>query len=404
VIHEFLSNPAFGKTRKKRAKLLFQGGVRVHTTLEPSLQRRAEAVLEQRMSGPGMPQSALVAIDPNTGEIRTMAVGNAPWGERHQYNLAVDPGGGRTAGSAFKAFTVVAALEAGVSPNKVYDGSSPKTIPGCGGGENWTLQNAEPGSGRYPLWNATAHSVNTVFAQVIDEVGPEHVADVAERMGITNHMVPVCPLTLGTSPVSPLQMTSGYATLANRGVRCRPTAITKVVDTDGRVIFHAEPHCERVVEASIADEATAMLQKVIESGTGTAANIGRPAAGKTGTGQNYQDAWFLGYTPQLATGVWVGYARGEIPMPSVPGYGRGYGGVLAAPIWHDFMLYAMHDQPIMGFPPPPIPFQSYSPPAPSPSSGPDDPSTGSGQDEGGDGGGGPNGQGPGGEGPPGQDG
>jgi membrane peptidoglycan carboxypeptidase len=102
--------------------------------------------------------------------------------------------------------------------------------------------------------------------------------------------------------------------------------------------------------------------------------------------------------------VWVGYARGEIPMPSVPGYGRGYGGVLAAPIWHDFMLYAMHDQPIMGFPPPPIPFQSYSPPAPSPSPGPDDPSTGSGQDHGGDGGGGPNGQGPGGEGPPGQDG
>ena len=395
VIHEFLSNPAFGKTRNKRAKLLFQGGVRVHTTLDPDLQRRAEVVLESRMSGRGMPQSALVAIEPDTGEIRTMAIGNAPWGERHQYNLAVNPGGGRTAGSAFKAFTVVAALEAGISPNKVYDGGSPKTIEGCGGGEDWKLQNAEPGGGRFPLWNATAHSVNTVFAQVIDEIGPYHVADVARRMGITNEMVPVCPLTLGTSPVSPLQMTAGYATLANRGVSCKPTAITKVVDTNGEVIFRAKPNCERVIAPWIADETTAMLERVITSGTGAAASIGRPAAGKTGTGQEYQDAWFMGYTPQLATGVWVGYARAEIPMPYVPGYGRGYGGVLAAPIWRDFMLFAMKGEPIIGFPPPPIPFHQYSPPSPSSRSD-------GGQGSGG-GGGGNNGHGPGGGGPPGQD-
>jgi penicillin-binding protein 1A len=356
VINQFLGNEALGDTERQRARLLFQGGVRVYTTLEPDLQRRAEATLEQRMSGPGIPQSALVAIDPGTGRIEAMAVGNQPYGPNNQYNLAVDPGGGRTAGSAFKAFTLVAALEAGISPNKVYNGDSPKTIHQCGGGEDWKLQNAEPGGGSFPLWLATADSVNTVFAQVIDEVGPDRVEQVAHEMGITNDLVPVCPLTLGTSPVSPLQMASGYATLANRGVRCDPVAITRVVDTRGETIFRARPACRRAIPTTIADQATAMLENVIRIGTGTAANIGRPAAGKTGTGQNYQDAWFVGYTPQLATAVWVGYARGEVPMPNVPGYGPGFGGTLAAPIWHDFMLFAMRNEPPLGFPPPPIPF------------------------------------------------
>jgi membrane peptidoglycan carboxypeptidase len=356
VINQFLSNEAFGRTVKQRARLLFQGGVRVYTSLEPDLQRRAEAILEQRMGGPGMPQSSLVSIDPTTGQIEAMAVGNQPFGPNNQYNLAVDPGGGRTAGSAFKIYTLVAALEEGISPNKVYNGDSPKTIPGCGGGEDWKLQNAEPGGGSFPLWLATADSVNTVFAQVINEVGPWKVAEVAHEMGITNELVPVCPLTLGTSPVSPLQMASGYATLANRGVHCEPVAITRVVDGNGATIFRAKPSCRRAIPASVADEATAMLENVIKLGTGTAANIGRPAAGKTGTGQDYQDAWFVGYTPQLTTAVWVGYARAEIPMPSVPGYGTGFGGTLAAPIWHDFMLFAMRNEPAIGFPPPPIPF------------------------------------------------
>ncbi len=356
VVNQFLQNPELGKTVRQRARLLFQGGVSVYTSLEPDLQRRAEAVLEQRMSGPGMPQSALVTIDPHTGRIEAMAVGNQPYGPRNQYNLAVDPGGGRTAGSAFKVFTLVAALEEGISPNKVYNGNSPKTIPNCGGGETWTLQNAEPGGGSFPLWLATADSVNTVFAQVIDEVGPQKVAEVAHRMGITNELTPVCPLTLGTSPVSPLQMASGYATLANHGVHCDPIAITRVVDRDGHTIFRAKPTCQRTIPASVADEATAMLENVIKMGTGTAANIGRPAAGKTGTGQDYQDAWFCGFVPQLTTCVWVGYARAEVPMPNVPGYGTGFGGTLAAPIWHDFMLYAMQGRRVMGFRPPPIPF------------------------------------------------
>jgi penicillin-binding protein 1A len=356
VIQSFLSNPALGSTVKRRAQLLFQGGVRVYTTLDPALQRDAQRVLLRRMTGPGLPQSSLVSISPSTGAIVSMAVGNAPFGRSDKYNLAVDPGGGRTAGSAFKGFTLATALESGISPNKVYNGDSPKTIQNCGGGQTWTLHNAEPGSGNYPLWLATADSVNTVFAQVINEVGPDAVARVAARMGITNPLDAVCPLTLGTSPVSPLQMTSGYATLADRGVHCQPYAISRVVSSDGQTIYSAKPECTRAIPASVADEETAILRGVIGLGTGTAANIGRPEAGKTGTGQNFYDAWFIGYVPQLATGVWVGQADAEIPMRAVPGYGEGFGGVLAAPIWHDYMLEATRNLPVRDFAPPPIRF------------------------------------------------
>jgi penicillin-binding protein 1A len=377
VVDSFLSNPAFGPTVKARIRALYQGGLKIYTTLEPSMQRQAEQTLLNRMTGPELPQSALVSIVPQTGAIRTMAVGNAPYGPS-QYNLAVDPGGGRTAGSAFKVFTLAAALEAGISPNAVYSGYSPRTIPDCGGGETWTVHNAEPfGGGSFPLWLATADSVNVVFAQVIDQIGPERVAEVAHKMGITTELTPVCPLTLGTSPVSPLDMTSGFATLANDGVHCQPYAIAEVVSSTGKIVYRQKPECSRAIPAWVAQQETHMLEGVVEFGTGTAANIGRPQAGKTGTGQDYQDAWFLGYVPQLATGVWVGYARAEIPMPYVSGYGTGFGGVLAAPIWHDFMLMATQGMPVESFVTPSVSYYTPAPPPLSPSPSPTPaPSTG----------------------------
>jgi len=370
VIDSFLSNPAFGTTVRDRIHALFQGGLRIYTTLSPNLQQQAVQVLKTRMGGSGMPQSALVSIVPSTGAVRAMAVGN--WGyQQHQYNLATDPGGGRTAGSAFKAFTLAAALENGISPNAVYNGDSPLTIPSCGGGQTWTVANAEPGSGSYPLWLATADSVNVVFAQVINQVGPGTVAKVAHRLGITSPLTPVCPLTLGTSPVSPLEMTSAYSTLANNGIHCDPNPIARVMSSTGTTVYRAEPECHRAMPTDVAVEETNMLEGVIRFGTGTAADIGRPAAGKTGTGQGYQDAWFVGYVPQLATGVWVGYAKGEIPMPFVPGYGPGFGGVLAAPIWHDFMTYATRRMPAMDFPAPTIGFFQPTPsPTPTPTASP----------------------------------
>jgi len=280
----------------------------------------------------------------------------------------------------------------------VYNGDSPKTIPDCGGGQTWTVHNAEPGSGDYPLWLATADSVNAVFAQVIDQVGPERVAKVAHRMGITSPLTAVCPLTLGTSPVSPLEMTSAYGTLANGGIHCQPYAIDHVLSPDGQILESTSPSCARAMPAGVAAEETTMLQNVIAFGTGTAANIGRPEAGKTGTGNDYEDAWFVGYVPQLVTGVWVGYAAGEIPMPDVPGYGPGFGGVLAAPIWHDVMAFALGGQPVLDFPPAPPTFGSVPaapppPPPPSPTPSPT-PSPGHGNGNGpGNGNGGGNGGG-----------
>jgi len=371
VIERFLADPAFGATVAERRRALFQGGLRIYTTLDPALQAESEAVMRARLGGRGMPQSALASIEPSTGAIRALASAN--WSFRtHRYDLATDPGGGRSAGSAFKAFTLAAALEAGISPDTVYNGDSPKTIPNCGGGETWTVHNAEPGSGDYPLWLATADSVNAVFAQVIDEVGPERVARVAHRMGITSPLTAVCPLTLGTSPVSPLEMTSAYATLADDGVLCQPYAIDHVVSPDGSTVERTTPSCERALPAAVAAEETAMLENVVRFGTGTAADIGRPQAGKTGTGNDYEDAWFVGYVPQLVTGVWVGYAAGEIPMPDVPGYGPGFGGVLAAPIWHDVMAFALREQPVLDFPPAPSTFGSIPawPPSPPPSPSP----------------------------------
>jgi penicillin-binding protein 1A len=361
VIAEFLSDPRFGATERARAHALFRGGLRIHTTLDPRLQAAAQRAIDIRMGGDGLPQSALVSVVPSTGAITAMALGRWPFAH-HRYDLAVDPGGGRTAGSSFKVFTLAAALEQGIPPSRVYDGSSPKTIPNCGGGETWTVHNAEPGSGSYPLWLATVDSVNAVFAQVIDEVGPDAVARIAHRMGVTGPLMPVCPLTLGTSPVSPLDMTSGVSTLANGGRHCDPYAIARVVYPNGKVLA-PRPECRRAVPAAVAAEETAILEDVIGFGTGWQANIGRPAAGKTGTGQDYQDAWFVGYVPQLATGVWVGYAGAETPMPAVPGYGRGFGGVLAAPIWHDYMLAATRGMPVRGFGPAPIPLAGPSPPS-----------------------------------------
>ncbi|MDP9297030.1 MAG: transglycosylase domain-containing protein [Actinomycetota bacterium] len=351
VINRFLADPTFGKTYHDRQHALFQGGLKIYTTLDPSFQTDAEQAIADKMSAIGQPQSALVSIEPDTGAVRAMAVGNSSFKEGDRYNLATDPGGGRTAGSAFKAFTLAAALEQGMSPNKVFNGTSPKTIPHCGGGENWHVQNAEPVSGgSFPLWLATADSVNVVFAQVIDQVGPKNVARVAHQMGITSNLTPVCPLTLGTSPVSPFEMTSAYSTLANNGVHCKPYSIGRVVGPTGDVIERAKPQCKRVMPAKIAQLETSMLEGVIKFGTASSAvTISRPAAGKTGTGQNYQDAWFLGYVPQLTTGVWVGYAKGEIPMPNVPGYGTGFGGTLAAPIWNEFMIQATRGMPVRNF-------------------------------------------------------
>jgi penicillin-binding protein 1A len=374
VEEAFLGDPRFGATYDQRLRELFQGGLRIYTTLSPTLQREARAAIQTHLPDRSDPQAAVVSIDPATGAIEAM-VGGRDY-RKSQFNLATQSG--RSAGSAFKVFTLTAALEEGIPPSRTFSSAEPITIPDCGGtGVAWHVGNAEPGTGGPTnLWDGIKYSVNVVFAQLINVVGPKRVVDVAHRMGITSPLTDYCPLTLGASPVSPLEMTTAYSTLANGGVHCQPFAISRIVAPDRTTVFRERPRCTREVPAAVADQVTAMLEGVVQGGTGTAANIGRPQAGKTGTAQDYQDAWFMGYIPQMCTGVWVGYPQGEIPMLNVHGL-RGFGGLLAAPIWHDYMLAATRGLRVLDFWPPPIPEQ-IAPPAPSstPSPTPTTPSPG----------------------------
>jgi membrane peptidoglycan carboxypeptidase len=301
-------------------------------------------------------------MDPRTGEVKAMYGGKNF--QKSQVNLALSGakgygGSGRQAGSAFKPFTLVAALEDKISPNSYWYGPSTKTIPDpeCyTKGQPWTLSNAsDEESGTFSLWSATAHSVNTIFAQIVAEVGPEKVAEVAHRMGIRSPLhgpgqpVP-CAITLGTQAVNPLEMTNAYATLAANGVYRRASPIDRI--RSGSIDYERKTGGERVIAPNIAAIATHALEGVISYGTGTAARIpdGRPQAGKTGTAQDYVDAWFCGYVPQLATCVWIGYPKGEIPLENVEGYAAVYGGTLPALIWNRFMTAATDGLDIREFP------------------------------------------------------
>jgi len=183
-------------------------------------------------------------------------------------------------------------------------------------------------------------------------------------MGIDSPLQPVCSITLGSQAVTPLEMTDAFATLADRGVRHAPFAIRRVGSPHGVLLDQKSGRSRVGVPLTVADEVTSALQHVITEGTGTAAAIGRPAAGKTGTGENFQDAWFCGYVPQLAACVWVGYPQGEIPMTDVEGVPGVFGGSLPAEIWHDFMTAAVSGMPIRNFALPYTPAPSVQRPPP----------------------------------------
>jgi membrane peptidoglycan carboxypeptidase len=363
---------AFGASDAQRNKALFQGGLKIYTTLLPKLQKVAAKSVEahlphQGQAPPADPEAAVVTMVPQTGAIQVMYGGKDF--KQKQFNLATQAG--RTAGSSFKAFTLAAAFEKGIPIGKVYNTSAPVVIPEdkCAG-ENgygpWTPSNADPSEGGLMnMVTATADSVNLYFAQLIADIRPQPVAEIAGRMGVVSYArdAPVvinptaCSITLGAVEVNPLSMTSGYGTIADDGTHCLPFAVRRVEDSKGRSLFAARPQCKKVIEPKIARQVTSLLTGVLEFGTAAGQGVGRPAAGKTGTGQNYQDAWFLGYTPQVVTGVWVGYSKEEIPMTNLPVLGgrNAFGGTIAAPIWHDVMVEAVKGLPVEDFPAPPQP-------------------------------------------------
>lgn len=329
--------------------LVFQGGLTVYTTLDTKRQQMAEDAVFSSLNRTGDPDCSLVSVDPRNGHIVAL-VGGRDYNQ-NKFNLATQ--GKRQPGSSFKTFVLVAALEEGMPPYRYVDSSSPAKIPS---NPAWVVSNSEgKGRGLITMDAATRASVNTVFARLIWDLndkkstGAEKVAKLAKRMGIVSDIPAYPSIALGSQNVTPLEMASAYGTLATNGKHIGPIAITKVVGPDGKTVFENKEQPEQVVEPEIAYAATQILEGVISGGTATRARIGRPAAGKTGTSQNYRDAWFCGYTPQLSTAVWVGYYKTETSMRSVHGQ-RGFGGTLAAPIWAKYMKAALANEAKLDFP------------------------------------------------------
>jgi penicillin-binding protein 1A len=327
------------------------GGLHVVTTIEPRLQAAALQAMSSHLPRRDDPASALVAIDPSSGAIRAMQ-SYLPDGRKLQFNLATQSG--RQAGSSFKPFVLATALNEGISLYTYFSGPPAITIPDpkCMSGYNvyWSPHNfADESAGTMNLIDATAHSVNTIFAQLVDKVGPSNVVTLAHRAGIRSPLKAVCSITLGTQAVNPLEMTDAYASFASRGIHHPPQALALVRGPLGVVLGRLRTKGARAMPQSTADLVSYVLQRVVQRGTGTAAALDRPVAGKTGTAENFVDAWFCGYVPQLATCVWVGYPGREIPLQNVEGISGVVGGTIPAEIWHDFMTRALARVPVRDF-------------------------------------------------------
>jgi penicillin-binding protein 1A len=277
-----------------------------------------------------------------------------------QFNLATQAH--RSTGSSFKPITLSTALSEGVSLYSTFYGPPELFItdPQCATNNGpWDVHNyADEAAGTMNLLDATANSVNTIFAQLIAKAGVRNVVAMARRLGITEpvgsqYFKEVCAITLGSVGFTPLEMADVYATFADGGVHHDPQAFETVRTSNGKVLRSLSTKGTRVLSPNVAAQLTYALQGVVQHGTGTAAALGnRPVAGKTGTAENFQDAWFCGYVPHLATCVWVGYPSGEIPLNNVEGVGAVAGGTLPAEIWHDFMGPALANAPVESFPTP----------------------------------------------------
>jgi penicillin-binding protein 1A len=330
-----------------------KGGLKIYTTIDPKLQDEGRRAIQGRLYLKSDPSSAIVTIDPATGYIKAMA---SSGGYRDRtFNLAAQ--GHRQPGSSFKPFVLITAVLQGADPDRTIYVSKPVhlQIPGYGVWSPQTYSNTY--SGAESLTRATLHSDNSVYAQLDLDVGPKNVAKTAKMMGITSKLEGLPSEGLGglTYGVSPLEMASAYATLAAGGIRSEPKAIRKVVFPDGKSDDLGKPKRKRVLSDGVAYTVTKVLEKNVQAGTGTAANIGCPAAGKTGTTDNFADAWFVGYTPQMSTAVWVGYPNSRVEMNSVHGISVA-GGTFPAEIWHDYMNVA-HGSSCDSFPTPQNPAQ-----------------------------------------------
>jgi penicillin-binding protein 1A len=361
-----LDDTRFGATPAERRRTLFEGGLRIHTTLDLEVQAKAEEAVTSVLAAGGVPGNdgpagAVVILDPAHGYVRALVGGRDFFGGTPEAKFDLATQGMRQSGSSFKPFVLAAALDRGIPLEKVIDAPGSLTVPMPDGQPAWVVENYE-GTGGPPtnLTEATVASVNTVYAQLIAEVGPQVAVDMARALGVRSDLKPYPSAVLGTNEVTVLDMASAYGTFAADGMHADPVLITEITRADGSVLYRRPSSRERVVSRELARKVTSVLGEVVGRGTGVRAQIGRPVAGKTGTAQQWRDAWFVGYTPDLVAAVWVGFPDRQRSMmpPATPM--KVTGGSWPAEIWNRAMSAALADVAPSPFPPlepaaPPLP-------------------------------------------------
>jgi membrane peptidoglycan carboxypeptidase len=349
---------ALGATPEARYDAIFGGGLSIYTTLDPTMQAQAVAAVNQGLPNTGGTfTAALVAVDPTNGEVRALVPGNNSSAAGFDVITGLGGSGGRQPGSSFKLFTLLDAITQGYSIDDTIDGSSPCYFsdPGSTGKIPGVYQanNAEgfTGTDILSLTTATVDSINCAYLRLGLDLGLPSVVNQAAIMGVTVPNPTYPSLIIGGEGVEPIAMAGAYATVADNGVYHEPTFIDHVDGPDAKVLIAPPGQGQQVVSPADAAVADSVLTQVIARGTGTAAQLaGRPAAGKTGTTDNYTNGWFDGYTPQLATVVWMGDPNGNASMqpPATPE--DVFGGTYPTQIWHDFMATALAGQPVLQFP------------------------------------------------------
>lgn len=387
VLKDFLASPAFGAREEDRQRLLLRGGLTIRTTLDPTVQKAAQNAVSKHVPArdPSGVAAAEAVVEPGTGKIKAIAV-SAPFGtDKKRGETVVDYAtdykhGGSTgfpAGSTFKLFVLAAALKEGIpltltlnAPPRIASLSGYRDCAGRDRGPYVDVGNADKAEGgRFNLITGTWQSVNTFFVQLEQRTGVCEPVQLAEAMGVRAenpatvdfpHIPPYPSFVLGgAATFSPLRVAEAYATFAAAGKYCEPVAITNVVDRHGATIPLQPSTCTQVVEPGLANTVTNILRGVLDHPGGTAfgQGLGRPAAGKTGTVDDYKAAWFAGYTPQLASAVWVGHPVSPEQHPlrnvTIGGqfFARVFGATIPAPIWHDTMMAALSGVPPVGFGP-----------------------------------------------------
>jgi penicillin-binding protein 1A len=329
---------------------LYNKGLQIYTTIDPEMQQAAEQEIAKTLDGTSRPlEMALVSVEPGSGFVKAMVGGRDFYAQdpKAQVNLAL---GGFQPGSTFKPFVLAEALEQGVSPDKTYSGRDSIDVNG------YIVHNFGAESyGQLTLREATKKSVNSVYVQLMRDVGVEPTMDLARRLGDARAVfkpgVNNLAVALGVVDASPLDMASAYGVWANRGLRASPTPIVRILDADNHVIEdNSKPKTTRVMREELADTMNEILQGPLgPGGTAGGKGIGRPAAGKTGTTNDNWNAWFVGYTPQLSTAVWMGHNDGNHPLSNVKGVRGVTGGTWPARTWQAYMKRALDGAPVVQF-------------------------------------------------------